>query len=147
MRSGGAPNLARPGFIAAAINDELAILARLRRAADLGLLAIDIAQPRDLGVAGGAEVGQQSDQRVVAVEVGEIEMHLNLRVPRQAATIPEIRKLQLPRGFGKGRVEHQPNGEKQIALADAVLAQQHDIAGERDIDRRKISEVANVQLC
>mgnify|MGYP001263675966 CR=1 FL=1 len=55
--------------------------------------------------------------------------------------IPEIGKLQLPRRIWERRVEDKANREEQIALADPVLAQQHDVAGKRNVDRPEIPEI------
>jgi hypothetical protein len=83
--------------------------------------------------------------RLVGIEVGKIKMHFNLRFRRKRATIPKIGKLELARGVRQSWIKDQPDGEEQIALPDAILADQNDVTGERDIDCLKIPEVPNDQ--
>jgi hypothetical protein len=72
-------------------------------------------------------------------------MHFYLGALSEIAAIPKIRKFELARRVGQRRVKDQTDGEEEIAFADAVLAQQHDIIGERDINSLKISKVQNAQ--
>jgi hypothetical protein len=49
-------------------------------------------------------------------------------------TIPEVRQLKLTCRVRKRWVKDQADGEKKVALPDAVLAQQDDVSRERNID-------------
>jgi hypothetical protein len=73
-------------------------------------------------------------------------MNLNRIAIAWRRAIPEVRQLELTRRVWKCRVKNQADGEKQIALPDAVFSQQNDVPRERDLDRPEISEIANAQL-
>lgn len=68
-------------------------------------------------------------------------MHLDGRGMVGRPAIPEIGELQLPCRIGQGQIEDELDGEEQIALADPVLSEQHDIAGQRDVDRLEVPKI------
>jgi hypothetical protein len=84
----------------------------------------------------------------IVFELLEFDEHCDLLVlERLAQPVPEVALPQLPSTVGQAGIEDQAQGVQEVALADAVFADDDCIAVERDVDLAKVAKVADVYPC
>jgi hypothetical protein len=91
-------------------------------------------------------IGQQRHNVQIIFKVTDLDGHHNLRILIGYTTpLPEIGKTELACTVGHRRIEQQPQSKKEIALADAIFADDHDVARHRDVEFRKVPEVLDFE--
>ena len=116
-------------FVLAAIADELEVFFRFRRCGQRCVRPEFINEPHPLWVVGEPVVCEHRQHVEVILEICDLDGDPDLVVRgRNAKAIPEVRESELARAVGERRVQQQPQCMEQVALADAVFANNDDVA-------------------